>query len=448
MLLVPGALAVMLQPWVRPPSLHAFDFQRWVETAGLTLLTVLFLPYAGATLYRKPRVAFFVFFFAFLLCVSIWVSTAPILLSVSVFRMVLYSIVFIGFVSVWQECGNQKKTLFAVLLVLVLATYCLYLIVGTLSLVAFGVYDRTIAVFGFSNVNHAAGFMMLSLLLLPGTISLLPSRGKAFVGVARVVGITFVFMLAVIGSRGALLASLVAGAVLMFFHEKKVVDQCLRWLLETFAIGLSIYLVFTVAAIELEIDLWVGNKQLIADSGRFQLYLAAWTGALDSPWLGNGPLSYASLPNITLGHAHNVLLTLLFEFGFLITLLLVALVFWLGCILLERRAVIIESPVTVSGVAALLGFAVHAQFSGLLMIPATMFMVLVAGAFLAGPIMAPLPTVRASSATIFATMLGAVLVTLYLLLVSQYWQAVNSDVSQKPRFWLHGGTEIWYSSEH
>lgn len=447
-LLVPGVLVIMLQPWMRPPSLHAFDFQRWVEVVGLTLLTVFFLPYASVILSAKRWLALFLFSFLFLLFLAIWLSKGPAFLSVSVIRMMLYGVVFFGFASAWQECSDQVKTWVAILLVSTLSIYCLYSIIGAFSLLASGVYDRTLAVFGFSNVNHAAGFMMVSFLLLPGLDGLLQEQTRKVAMAARASGVALAFMLAVIGSRGALLACLTAIGLLFFFHREKAVDRYLRWLLEVFAIGLLAYLVFTAFAIGLNVDLWIGGKNLIADSGRFELYEAAWLGALEAPWLGHGPLSYAGLSALTLGHSHNALLTLLYEFGFLITFHVVALGLWCVCIVWKRGAALVKSPVAISGMAALVGFAVHSQFSGLPMIPATMFMALVAGAFITSSVMMPSFPPRSSRWMSPAKPLAVVLALLYLLLVFQYWQAVNLDVSQKPRFWLHGGTEIWYPAKN
>lgn len=102
------------------------------------------------------------------------------------------------------------------------------------------------------------------------------------------------------------------------------------------------------------------------------------------------------------------------------------------------------NPVGLPGLAVLVAFAVHSQFSGLPMVPATMLMVTIAVGFVASswPMAAPaLPPAR----LITGTLAGAALAACYLFMVISYWQAIDGQVLQKPRFWLQGGTETWLS---
>ncbi|MCQ6262412.1 O-antigen ligase family protein [Alcanivorax sp. MM125-6] len=446
-MLIPFVVAVMLQPWVRSSSLHAFDFQRWVEVAGLSALVVLVMPSARIFFHWGIGGRLFFVLILLLLCVFVGFSSASSFLWVGPLRSVLYAVAAFGFVLTWRRSCDTQKAWFAVMILFALIVYCIYFLVGSFSLLFHRVYDRTLAVFGFSNVNHAAGFFMLSLLLLPGLAISLNGYGKKFVVVARAVGIVLAFLLAIIGSRGALLACLVVGGFLMLFYKQRIVGAYLHWLLGTFAVALLAYLVFRVTLLSLHIDFFVGGKAIISDSGRFELYRAAWLGALDSPWFGHGPLSYAALPSVHLGHAHNVFLTLLYEYGLPLTLGVVALCLWAVNLIWRGRAFITKDPVAVSGMAGLIGFAAHAQFSGLLMVPATMFMALVACAFLMNALPRHILILQDSDHSLFVSLLtGGLLVSAYLFLVLQYWQVVDAGVSQKPRFWLHGGVEEWVSS--
>lgn len=445
LILVPLLVAIILQPWVRLAFLHAFDFQRWVEVIGLSFLVLLVLPSTVVVIHRKPCVLLFVIFSLLLLCVAVGQSSAPAFLWVSTLRSVLYAITVFGFALAWRNSGSHQKAWFSGVFFGVLLMYCAYLLVGSFSLLLNRVYDKTLAVSGFSNINHAAGFIMLSLLLLPGLKCLLSGYGRQYAVSIRALGVALTFVLTVIGSRGALLACVMPVGVLLFFHRRRAVGEYLRWLLGTFAIALLVYLVFRVVLFGLHIDFFVGGKTLTSDSGRFDLFLSAWRGALDSPWLGHGPLSYAALPAVHLGHAHNVFLTLLYEYGFPITLGVVASCLLVAYLIWKGRAAVVKNPVGISGTAALIGFAVHAQFSGLLMIPATMLMLLVACAFVANAIPQRIPIVRLSYyKSVAAWLAGVLLVSAYLFLVLQYWQVVDIGVSQKPRFWIQGGTEAWF----
>lgn len=448
LMLIPLILAVMLQPWVRLSSLHAFDFQRWVEVAGLSTLVMLVVSPFCMFLHWSFGGRLFFVFILLLVCFSVGFSLAPSFLWVSPLRSILYVIAILGFVSLWKKSLDNQKKWFAAMIVFSLVVYSVYFLVGSLALLFHGVYDRTLAVFGFSNVNHAAGFFMLSLLLLPGLASFFNNHGNKFAMIVRAVGIVMAFLLAIIGSRGALLACLVVGGLLMFFYKKEIVAAYVRWILETFAVALLSYLVFRVALFGFGIDFFVGGQAITGDSGRYELYSAAWLGALDSPWFGHGPLSYASLHSINLGHAHNVFLTLLYEYGFPLVLSVLALCLCATIFIWRNKALIMKDPVAVSGMAGIVGFAVHAQFSGLLMVPATMFMVLVACAFLVNALSWRTFVVGGAGRGLYVALFAAVflVVSAYLFLVFEYWQVVDASVSQKPRFWLHGGVEEWFLS--
>ena len=61
-----------------------------------------------------------------------------------------------------------------------------------------------------------------------------------------------------------------------------------------------------------------------SSSGRWELWQIAWQGGLNSPWLGNGPGSFALL-GLSVGSPHNFWMTVWHDLGILFALLMLAL---------------------------------------------------------------------------------------------------------------------------
>ena len=435
------ALLIMLQPWFRPAAIQSFDFQRWVVVICLVALCILSFPYALVRLRREAVVFSLLLIVVALTMLSAWIAYGVNFLSISVLRGVLCVIAMVGLVGAWSGSSVLLRRVFSGALMVAVALYLIYTMLGAVSLVMSGVFDRTFLISGFSNVNHAAGFLLVTLLILPG-LSASFDRTHGVQRLVYVFSAIIVFLLLLVGSRGAILAWLFVAGVLCSFRRHREVSLYLRWLLCTAIAGATLYILFRITLGLTGVGVFRSGKALVGDSGRLELYQRAWEGALASPWLGHGPLSYAAIPDFALGHAHNVMLTTLYEAGFPCTLLLLGLVAYVVRILWKGRLRIIASPAAISGVAVLLAFMAHSQFSGLPMIPATVLVVAVGGAFVASA-WPSRPIIISHRWTLVGGLTGLTLGLCYLLMAMNYWQAVDETVHQKPRFWLQGGTETW-----
>ena len=425
-------------------SVQEFDFQRWVEVFWLVFAGTLSFPYLVARWADRPVLSVVVLAVVLGALLSAWHAYGVSFLWAAVLRPVLYISLMVGFGHAWAGSGVSLKRAFSATVLFGLGVYLLYSVLGAAALALSGVFSKVYLVFGFSNVNHAAGFLLATLLILPGLASPFPAERRAVRHIINLLSVWIAFLLLAIGSRGSFLAWLVVAGLCLLHRHQKQVSGYLRGQLVAVAGGLLLYGLLRIALLLTSAHAFPSARPLTEDSGRIELYLKAWNGALESPWLGHGPLSYAGISGELLGHAHNTILTTLYEVGFVCTALILGILAFMGAVLWRARERIMANPVGLPGLAVLVAFAVHSQFSGLPMVPATMLMVTIAVGFVASswPMAAPaLPPAR----LITGTLAGAALAACYLFMVISYWQAIDGQVLQKPRFWLQGGTETWLS---
>lgn len=448
MLLVSAFFAVLLQPWLRPLSIFPYDFQRWIEAIALMMLAPMSMSFAMS--FAKRYQNFFCLFVLLVVLVgaAAYLSSGPYFLVVALLRPMLWLVVAFGFLVAWSTADAKLRSFFSGTILLALACHLLYTAIGAITVIVQGVYDDSYVIFGFSNVNHAAGFYLVMLCLLPALSENLIYRQRAIRFLVFSSGAILSFLLIMIGSRGAFLAWIILALSCALFLRHSEVRRYFLWLLLAAVLALCAYASFMFAMSEMGIGAGGSGKSFASDSGRFMLYKAAWAGFLDAPWLGNGPLSYAALPDVAYGHAHNVFMTLLYEHGGVVTFSAACL--WLFAVygLFKRRNRIFVNATSLSGCAGLIAFSVHVQFSGLLMIPATVIAIILALAFVCSGFGFGKPE-ECSSSSIWSwkpVLLGGLLGVAYLVVVLQYWQSLDPATSQKPRFWLKGGTEVWFDS--
>lgn len=444
-----ACLFCILQPWLRPFSLQPFDYQRWVEAFSLACLVPLSISWAVLVLRQNRLLLFLAVSSVLLVFFSGFLNGSHLFLNVLTLRALLWVLVLLGAIFSWGVVSFRVKCAFSAFVMAVLLAYVAYTLVGVFSAVSEEVYDRGVFVFGFSNINHAAGFFLVSILLMPALTNYIAVRGKSFNFLAYAIGSGMAFFLVLIGSRGAFLAWVVTVLVTFLYRRKGIVDKYLCWLLLTAAVGFLVYLLLQLLVWSLGIDQLVSKKSIFADSGRFMLYKAAWLGFLEAPWLGNGPLSYAALIDLQYAHAHNFFLTLLYEYGALVGASVLAIFFAGTLSIFKRRFRILKDPVALPGVLTLVAFFVYSQFSGLLLVPSTVIFVLLAMAFAFSdsPFFVNVHAESDQPVICGALFWGISLVACYLILVAHYWQSVETETLQKPRFWLNGGTEAWLSGK-
>lgn len=432
--LLAGFLLVV-QPTYQPFGLAAYDWQRWIEALMLAFATSVCLPqgYRLCCLLTGPERCWLALL-SLMMFASTALSDVGWLSWVALLRLWLWAALLVSLPVAFSYVseGVGRKICWGVMAGLGL--YAFYAGVGLFVLASHGVYDRTISVVGFANVNHAAGFLALAVMILPGVaVNVLSGSYRLKSGVALLVAAPLVMLLFIIGSRGSFLG-MVAGALAVIILAKREVSvpYC-KTLIGYLLSGAALYGLLRWAV---RGALESPEKSLFSDSGRLQLYQLAWDGIVSAPFWGHGPLSYAAIDETLLAHPHNLLLTFLYEYGgvatFLGVLLLAALSLWV----LKNRARWSGSLEAAAGMAVVVAFTVHSQVSGLAMIPLSLC-VLALGVGLWG---APLVTdVRINQNFSWWALGGAVVVGgVYLVLVSLYWTGLDEGMVSSPRFWLQG----------
>lgn len=428
-------LILALQPFYRPFGLSSYDWQRWVETVMLATLSVPCLLYFVRIIGLLSRQIVIG-----LLCLMV-ATTISVISSclgwvslVSMLRFWLWVLVLVSLPFMYVSLTQNAHSVIAVVVVSGLGVYMCYLCVGIFVLMNSGVYDRTMVVTGFVNVNHAAGFLALSVLVLPALSSNIPNKfnrlGESGVAIVAVLAVT---LLLIIGSRGSLLGMVIGTLAVLTFAKRDVAINYCNKMLYYFISGVSVYFVLK----------WLNHgeantseKSFFSDSGRFELYELAWVGVSGAPFWGNGPLSFASLESTPFTHSHNLILTFLYEYGlvaafFVLSVIIVSVV-WV-CKIRDRWC---SKPGAVAGMAVVVAFVVHSQFSGVAMIPLSLCLLALGISFWGASIIDGMRVVPDYSVWSFS--LSLVIGGVYLGLVFLYWMGLSEPMLPNPRFWLKG----------
>lgn len=436
-------LAVSLQPWWRP--LYANDFQRWVEAGVLVVVGMA----VGAFLIWRGRPALGNVVTIGLLGIMLvfgvlnpFFSDVGWLSWVLVLRYGLWGLLFCVLLRSYPALSGRWRVRFAAAVLSVLCIYALYILVGLLTLLANAVNEAPFVVFSFSNVNHAAGFLMLTLLWLPALADRVVHKSVWAGRWALAAGAVLALLLFVIGSRGSFLAGFVALCAASLFR-----GASLRWYLlrlaSYFGSGFALFAALQLVAWHLGILEALSLSSLTSDSGRYFLWITGLTGFLDAPIFGHGGLSYAALPDTMLGHPHNLIVQLLYEFGAPFTLALSAIILRAVIVVVRKREVVAMSVPAIAGCAVTVDFLVHSQFSGLTMIPVSVAVLVLALADGLAPALrhsTSTTLIRPASISVGVLVVAAALA--YLAATTLYWNQ-NDDTLQKTRFWVNGGTEQW-----
>jgi len=123
-----------------------------------------------------------------------------------------------------------------------LGLYAFYAGIGLFVLASHGVYDRTISVAGFANVNHAAGFLALAVMILPGfTADALSGPHRLKPGVATLVAAPLAMMLLIIGSRGSFLGMATGALAVIILAKREVSVPYCKTLIGYLLSGAALY---------------------------------------------------------------------------------------------------------------------------------------------------------------------------------------------------------------
>ena len=439
------SLFVFFQPWWLPKNLHVYDYQRWVEVFFLVLSGLAFV---SSVNFRDALGRYFwcVALLTILASISASLSSVGWISWISTVRLFLWSLVVFSIPFIFARLSNKQFSVLFASVIFALFLYACYCVVGVAVLINNGVYSRIFMVSGFANVNHAAGFLMLAVLLMPMLGQEARRLNRAFLFLSAFSASIFVFLLIVIGSRGSWIAGGVAllSLVVVFrgFESRRYLAHCIKYLF----LGAVLFLVMQGLVGLQGIEYAASSKPITSDSGRLQLYLTAVEGAIERPWFGQGLLSFSANGSSLYGHSHNIILSSLYELGVPFTLLSILLLGFLGVKFIVDRKVIGEDFCSVGGLAVIVAFSVHSQFSGLSMIPATLVLFAFGGGLALRRLVQSLGCAhdRAGSNVKIAAFSGCSIA--YLLMICLYWGGTSEHVEQKTRFWLNGNTSPWLKS--
>ena len=435
-------LIAFLQPWWLPDGLHVYDYQRWVEAFTLTLAGAAQVCAIKIESIRK-KYFLCVVSLLFLASVSAALSSIGWVSWVGILRLFLWSAVILSLPFVLALFSKEQLAFFCASTAVPLFFYAAYTVIGTFVLLENGVYHRVFVVSGFANVNHAAGFLMLATLLMP-VLSVESSRfGRAFPFLCGCAASVFLFLLIVIGSRGSWLAgSMALLSLVVIFRgsaSRRYLAKCGNYLVA----GIALFLLMQGLRLLQGIDGAVSAKSITSDSGRVDLYLTAIKGVLVNPWFGQGLLSFSADSNSVYGHPHNIVLSSLYELGIPFTLLATIFAGALAVRLVSDRKEIGGDFSSVGGMAVVVSFLVHSQFSGLSMIPATLVIVAIGGGLAFRRLVLNTDFHRRQSCSVSTFAVFSACSIAYILALSLYWADTSEDTKQKTRFWLNGDTAPW-----
>jgi len=174
-----------------------------------------------------------------------------------------------------------------------------------------------ILLYGFSNIRHGGQFMTIAVPLL---LAAIPRSDRIGLKYPRALDafllVSLVCMVFVAGTRGTVAAWLIIALIfLVFGGEAKKSGVRMLWALPPGALLSWCILAIVSAVTGQPADFRFSGAQVLGLSAREVLWEAAWASIVQHPWLGVGPMHFASLGNPVAAHPHQALLQLASEWG-------------------------------------------------------------------------------------------------------------------------------------
>ena len=312
------------------PSLHFMpksiiwfhDGQRLLEIIILNfvLLSSAFIPdekrLIGTT---RSSIRYAIFTLVVLAYLSASLSDSPRhgVVEVSIFTGLFYLALMIA-----RLYGENKEVFIKRLIYVIWVGILLYLVsfyVGYITAVIFKKpLQWPLPFTGFSNIRSFNQYQLWSLGLI--TLPLLAFDLNNSIRRWLYIALTFWWVLLLYSSsRGVLIAWLIGASITLLIY-RKLAWPLIRIHLINMATGVCVYiLLFKLIPKLNESTLVTGTVIRETISDRTDLWYKAFTLAIDSPWLGVGPMHYA-WNSSTYAHPHNSVLQLAAEFGIAATL--------------------------------------------------------------------------------------------------------------------------------
>jgi len=259
--------------------------------------------------------------------------------------------------------------------ILVIATMLLFSLRSSFEVLLAAPFSNKLTVTpGFANIRNYAN---VAVVLVPLSLLALINRASIYLRLlAWVVGIFWLWVLVITEARSGILSLGLAAIAVAIFCGKEG-RKCLSRFAWMSFICTLLYLIFPVQ----KTAGW--TKDIASSSGRIELWYDAWIYFIDSFPFGIGGMMFAASGNISSASPHNLMLTLMAEWGFL-ALLGIAIFSWLLFLISDnRKPQDIMMHVRVPILWGLLAGLLNLQFAGAHIDPfGSITLALAAGAYL------------------------------------------------------------------
>ena len=309
-------------------------------------------------------------------CVSSLFAPLPQFAFLEIGHLVLLFCLTVAFAGFSRRAPEVAQTVLLSGLTLSVFFYFVSFLVGY----TYGVLDEPPSVwperayFGFSHVRflNQVQTWTLPLIVLPAVV--VPVRLRFIRWTLMALASAWWMLLFATGGRGTSVATGVALLVVLIIFRR----HAFSWLrLQSIALlsGALLYGFFFKVLVSSNVSLL--ERSVTNATGRWVFWERAWDLIAAHPLLGAGPMHYADSVTELAAHPHNAVLQWAAEWGVPAAVFAVGLVVWglLACFRSYRRTV--EHPdqitrqvlVRVAVTASLVAAAVHALFSGIIVMP-------------------------------------------------------------------------------
>lgn len=275
-----------------------------------------------------------------------------------------------------RKFGDRADLILGGLLRLLLASMVLQFYVSFISALAHAdlFFAPRSLLYGFSNMRFEGQFLTIVVPLLGAALYLPPGGSVRYPRELDIfLMVSLAAMVFVAGTRGTIAAWMAVSV--LFWLLSKGARTSANLMLAVMALG------FALAALVLQTVAWVtgqpanlrlGGDEVFGLSQREILWQHAWTTIVDHPWLGVGPMHFASLGNDVGAHPHQALLQIGSEWGLPVLFMAMAVVaVWLFKALDQIRASVVrpDADLRWALLFAVLSSMVQSMVDGVLVMP-------------------------------------------------------------------------------
>lgn len=242
-----------------------------------------------------------------------------------------------------REFGHRADLVLGGILRLLLAGMVLQFYVSVVSAMAHAelFFTPWSLLYGFSNMRFEGQFLTIvvpllgATLVVPNDSSLRYPRWLDIFLMVSLAGMVFVA-----GTRGTIAAWLATSVIFWCLTGGARNTANRMFLIVATGFVLAWLVLFSVSWVTGQpADYRFAGEQVFGLSAREILWQHAWAKIVEFPWLGVGPMHFASLKNPVAAHPHQALLQIASEWGLpVFFMIMAAVVVWLGKVFVEVRS--------------------------------------------------------------------------------------------------------------